>query len=127
MESDDSERIPSRSAPSPKKKLKSPVAREVEKVRSNGHRDKVIIDKLIEPDGFTINNTETTSKSFVKPTFRSASNVPINQVHSLKIPPRSRKKRQKSSQQVNSDNSDVENLVDLNKTSNKQINQQIVI
>ena len=63
MESDDPERTPLRVAPPQKSNLKSPVAKEVEKLRNNGHTDKDIIDKLIESDGFTTNNTETISKT----------------------------------------------------------------
>ena len=74
MESDDQEMTPPRAAPPRKLNLKSQVAKKVEKLRNNGHTDKDIIDKLIESDGITINNTEIISKTLVKPTFTSSPN-----------------------------------------------------
>ena len=58
MESDDPERSPPRAAPPQRSNLKSPVAKEVKKLRNNRHTDKDIIEKLIESDRFTINNTD---------------------------------------------------------------------
>ena len=47
MESDVPEGTPSRVTPLQKSNLKSPVAKEVEKLRNNGLADKDIIDKSL--------------------------------------------------------------------------------
>ena len=127
-----------KASPPQKSNLKSPVAKEVEKLRNNGHTDKDIKDKLIESDGFTINNTETISKIPIRSTITLAPNSLTNHVPSLKAPtPVNRiaepiwnekpQKLWKSSQKINSENSGTENVVDLDKSYNKQINQQIAI
>ena len=133
MESDDPERTPPRATPPQKSNLKSPVTKEVEKLRNNGHTDKDIIDKLIESDGFTINNIETISKKSVKPTITLTPNNLTNQAPNLNIPPPVKhiaepvsnekpQKMWKSSHQINNENNGTENTTDLNETSNKQIN-----
>ena len=138
MEIYDPERTPPRVSPPQKSNLKSQVAKEVEKLRNNEHTDKDIKDKLIESDGFTINNTETISKISIRSTITLAPNSLTNHALSLKaLTPVNRiaepisnekpQKMRKSSQQSNSENSGTENVVDLDKSSNKQINQQIVI
>ena len=48
MESDDPEGTPPQATPPQKSKLKSPVAKEVEKLRNLADKD--IIDRLIESD-----------------------------------------------------------------------------
>ena len=138
MEIYDPERTPPRASPPQKSNLKSQVAKEVEKLRNNEHTDKDIKDKLIESDGSTINNTETISKISIRSTITLAPNSLTNHALSLKaLTPVNRiaepisnekpQKMRKSSQQINSENSGTENVVDLDKSSNKQINQQIVI
>ena len=138
MESDDPEGTPPRATPPQKSNLKSPVAKEVEKLRNNGLADKDIIDKLIESDEFTINNTETIPKKSVNPNITLAPNNITNRAFNFNTPPPVKRiaepisnekpqKMRKSSQRTNSENNNTENTEDLNKTSNRQINRQIVI
>ena len=87
MESDDPEGTPPRATPPQESKLKSLVAKEVEKLRNNGLSDKDIIDRLIESDGFTLNNKETNSKKRVNPNIIPAPNSIINQVCNFNNPP----------------------------------------
>ena len=100
--------------------------------------DKDIIDRLIESDGFTINNKETNPKKLVNPNITPAPNSIINQASNFNTPPPVKriaepissekpKKMRKSSQRTNSENNNTENIEDLSMTSKKQINRQIVI
>ena len=138
MESDYLEGTPPRTTPPQKSKLKSPVAKEVEKLRNNGLADKDIIDKLIESDGFTLNNKETNSKKWVNPNITPAPNSIINEACNFStLPPVKRiaepissekpQKFHKSNHRTNNENSNNESTEDLNKTSKKQVNRQIVI
>ena len=138
MESDDPEGTPPRATPPRESKLKSLVAKEVEKLRNNGLSDKDIIDRLIESDGFTLNNKETNSKKRVNPNIIPAPNSIINQVCNFNTPPPVKRivepisseksqKIRKSNQRTNNENNNVENIEDLSMTSKKQINRQIVI
>ena len=125
MESDDPEGPLPRATPPKKSNLKSPVAKEVEKLRNNGLADKDIIDKLIESDGFTISNTETIPKKSVNPNITLAPDDTTNQASNFNIrPPVKRitepisnekpQKMSKSSQQTNSESNNTENTEDLN-------------
>ena len=138
MESDDPEGTPPRATPPHKSNLKSPVAKEVEKLRNNGLADKDILDKLIESDGFAINNAETIPKKSVNPNITPAPNNITNQASNFNSPPpvkriakpisdEKHQKMRKSSQGTNIENNNTEYTEDLNKTSNIQINRQIVI
>ena len=130
--------MPPRATPPQKSNLKSPVAKEVEKLRKNGLADKDIIDKLIESDEFTINNTETIPKKSVNLNITLTPNNITNRAFNFNTPPPVKRitepisnekpqKMRKSSQRTNSENNNIENAEDLNKTSNKQINRKIVI
>ena len=87
MESDDPKGTPPRATPPQKSNLKSPVAKEMEKLRNNGFADKDVIDKLIESDGFTINNTETIPKKSVNPKLTLAPNNITNLASNFNTPP----------------------------------------
>ena len=87
MESDDQKGTPPRATPPQKSNLKSPVAKEMEKLRNNGFADKDVIDKLIESDGFTINNTETIPKKSVNPKLTLAPNNITNLASNFNTPP----------------------------------------
>ena len=137
MESDYPEGTPPRTTPPQKSKLKSPVAKEVEKLRNNELADKDIIDKL-ESDGFMLNNKETNSKKWVNPNITPAPISIINHDCNFSTPPPVKRiaepfssekpqKFHKSNQRTNNENINTESIEDLNKTSKKQVNRQIVI
>ena len=88
MDSDDPEGTQPRATPLQKSNLKSPVVKDVEKLRNNGSANKDIIDRLIESDGFTINNTETNPKISVNSNITLAPNNITNQASNFNtLPP----------------------------------------
>ena len=87
MDSDDPEGTSPPATPLQKSNLKSPVTKEMEKLRNNGLADKDIIDMLIESDGFTISNTESIPKKSVNSNIALAPNNIMNQVSNFNTPP----------------------------------------